>query len=176
MSFGVLEIAKNVVSLLALLWAAGFAVFKLNAGYEVVNLKLTLGVERSPKPNSQFDLLSVSAVLEKGDRGSILLHDAQARITTADGAQTLQFVGIERLSRRKDPLSGRIFRRVALWDTRAEKAPFLALTPGERTEFACVCEIRHHDIAQIETIFLGRRVNSWRFGQWRASHISLPKA
>ena len=167
------DIIKNIATALGILATALYFAIKILGGYEVLNVKLAVRSKRESKPNSDRDYLAITATVTKGDRASVQLHDAQARITVNGLSHEIAFKGVERLSIKKIEEQS-IYRHVVLWGLRSKKATFLNLTPGEESEFACITEVPKDQACIVEVVFLGQRPNSIRLGQWRASHASLP--
>jgi hypothetical protein len=171
----VFDILKNLATALALVAGGGYFIYKVLSGYEVINVKLAVTTSRTPMPNSDRDYLNVVATFTKGDRGSVLLHDAQVRIKPHTGdPQQLAFVGVERLSIRL-AVQGDLQRQEIRWGTRSQDAAFLNLTPGEETHFATYTDVPRNEPCTVEVVFLGQRPSSKRIGQWRASCVSMPR-
>jgi hypothetical protein len=162
-------VAKSV----ALFAAASFFFYKLYTGYHVINLALSVRCERTPLDGDR-DLVVVFATLTKGDRGSLALHDLQARFTTSGGSQLVPFAGFERSSYRTDPLPIGD-RKVLNWSLRSENSPFIRIAPGDAVEVACSATIAKSEVCIIEVAVLGPKLNSSAIGQWKASYVSAPK-
>jgi hypothetical protein len=159
---------------LALLAAGGFFVYKVISGYQKVDLKLSLRCERSAVSESA-DLIVVFASLSKGDRGSLRIHDMQARFTWApDSSVTLPFVGFDRLSFNTTEKDGGKSRKRLDWSRANAQSPFIALPPGDSVQFACSLEIPKKTIGTIEVAVLGVMRGSATVAQWRSSYISAP--
>ena len=165
-----------VVKALAALAAAAFFLWKLIAGYQKLNLKLTLRFERSSLlDNEDEDVLVITASLCKGERGSVRLHDMQARVTCEGRPpKPLSFVGFERLSYYTDALDG--VRKKIYWNQESGSAQFLSLPPGDSMDFACCIKVPRNAIATVEVAVLAVASGSSVVAQWRASGVSPPRA
>ena len=154
-------------------FAAGcFFLYKILTGYLMTNLNIALTTSRQHSM-SQQDHLVVLVKLEKGDRGSINLHDCQVRITW-NGHQVIKpLLATDRRSKKIEHFN-RSKRNVINWEVRSVNQPFLHLTPGERSHFATYFDVPANVICEIEVAILAMKPFGFRVGQWRASTISLP--
>jgi hypothetical protein len=167
------EDAKAIAETIALISAAGFFVYKIIEGYFYVDLSLSVSSTRSHSTDGA-DLLVITAKLKKGSRGSIRLHDMQARLTYGEQVQCRTFVGFHRQSYTTAPV-GCTDRKVVNWDKLSESRPLLRLPPNEETEFSCYAEVPKRAVCIVEVAVLGGRENPWSgLGQWKASHVSTP--
>jgi hypothetical protein len=142
--------------------AAAFFAYKAIAGYFYVQMSLSVSSDRV-RTHPDKDILVVVAKLKKGDRGSVRLHDAQARITYDGQSQAVSFVGIHRLSVTTDRTT-KGERRVVRWDKLSESQPLLRLPPDEETEFSCHAEVPKDAICVVEVTILGQE-RSWAGGR-----------
>src|SRR2546427_3280903 len=94
------EVGKNFFEAVAWLSAGLFFGYKALSGYLITNISMKVDCERRAKPESQVDdYLLITITLTKGDKGTVQLHDAQARIGTPTGyLAPLFFVGVNRRS------------------------------------------------------------------------------
>ena len=168
------EDAKAIAETIALVSAAAFFIYKVVAGYLYVELSLAVSTTRTHL-DSEIDLLVISAKLKKGSRGSVRLHDAQAKITYDKMVKYIPFLGIHRLSYVSGLLSS-TDRKTINWDKSSKSSPLLRLPPNEETEFSCHIQVPRTAVCDIEIAILGQ-VRSWfGIGQWKASHVSAPMA
>jgi hypothetical protein len=168
------ETVKAIVESIAFGCAGGFFIWKIYSGYQVVNLSLGLKCQRTAR-NADTDFLVVSATLTKGERGSLEVHDAQARFTIGDQVQTVPFVSFERSSYTTELLpAGK--RHVIDWSKRSKSSPFLRLTPGESSCFSCHVELPKQQMCFIEVAVLGKQAGRDWVGQWKATYVSVPRA
>jgi hypothetical protein len=101
--------------------------YKISTGYQTTNASIS--IECARKKN----LFAVSTTLTKGERGTVALYDAWARIGHQSGEfESKRFVGIERLNF-DAPLDP---KDVIWWKT--NDAHPINLTPGEKASFSCV--------------------------------------
>lgn len=186
------EFAKNVIeSLAVILGGGGYFLYRSLRGSLTNNLSLTLNCSRKTIPETGLDFLAVTAELSKGERYSVELHDAQVRFSWPGGGPvTKALLGVDRKSFDHEDIKDQkgnliVRRRVIAFDRRAEKAPILVLTPGEKASFSqYVDKIPSSSVCTVEVRVLGerfyrrRRVFGWthesKYSQWSASAISLP--
>jgi hypothetical protein len=167
----VAETLKTAAEAFAFASAGGFFLYKLISGYLVVNLDLSLTCERRCSGSRQIDYLAVTAVVKKGDRGAVILHDARARISVpAPGEEHLKKLSsIVRLSFKKSE------GILELLEKQSKKSPLLNLSAGEQTTFSTFFRVLADQPFMVEVTVLG----NWPWHpktvyQWRASQVSLP--
>jgi hypothetical protein len=159
---------------LALLAAGAFFLYKVASGYQKIDLKLSLRCERT-SINEITDIIVIFADLTKGDRGSLRIHDIQARFTwSLEDAVIRPFVGFDRLSFNTVRSGTDTGRKRLDWARANLKSPFIALPPGDCVQFACSSEIPKAAVGTIEVAVLGVMRGSAQVAQWRASYISVP--
>jgi hypothetical protein len=164
---------KTVAEIIAFVSGAWFFFWKLRSGYLIVNLRVSIGSERS-YASAETDHLAVSAKLTKGAIGTLILHDARVRVSYPGGWIVRELVGYERLTFRDDPHE-RTRSRV-VFGHRSLAAPYLFLTPDEEVTFSALAEVPASLPCVIELAVSGRRRYRDRVGQWRSSIISLPRS
>jgi len=168
----VLENIKLVAEIAAYASAASFFVWKLRGGYLIVNAAVGIDVQRV-KHNDTSDYLAISAKLIKRGIGSLVLHDARARLTCAGQVTELALAGYERLAYRYDEANPP--RARVLFNQQSDSVPFLFLTPDEEATFSTYAKIPNSEPCLVEVVFSGTRVRRKRIGQWRSSLVSLPR-
>jgi len=133
-----LENAKNLAETIAFALAGAFFLYKFISGYLIVNLSIEIDCDRHPTKNSDKDLLAITVLLSKGERGSLDFHDASVQVSYEDGTEEIPLHGIKRSSyiARNDVTSR--FKKIK-WGRKSKKSPFLRLTPGEKTQLAAKC-------------------------------------
>jgi hypothetical protein len=157
-----------------LIAAAGFFLYKVIAGYLFPNLEVSLDCSRQPNSHSGKDFLKITVTLTKGEYGTLRIHDVQARITPENSdARSVSFIGVERRSFLSQTFNGHE-RKIIDWGNRSKKNPFLQISPKEKTQFSAYAEIPPEVPCVIDVAILGKILASSKFGQWRASSISLP--
>jgi hypothetical protein len=87
----------------------------------------------------------------------------------------MPFAGFHRLSYTSDRTTS-VERKVVNWSKISETQPLLRLPPDEETEFSCCFRVPTQAICVVEVAVLGRERSWFSIGQWRASHVSPPKA
>lgn len=194
----VLDDVNSIAQIFALVSAGVFFLYRMVSGYFVVDLSLTLSTVRRPHDEHGKDHLIVVAHIKRGERGSLLLHDAKVRITYPNGGERIEsLLGIYRVSFRTTPVASqdeqmvsptgnaprlisgdkgeKVPTRKSLnFSRRSTKAPLLRLTPGDATEFACLLTVPASLACCVEVRLLGKKHGSRRVAQWSASAVSLP--
>lgn len=177
----------------AVLGAAGFFAYKIVAGWFIINMTVGLRLQRVPVavPGADgqdlspvTDHLAIVVTLEKGTTDSVHLRDIQVRVSdlvdgVARAPRLVPLTGFTRL--RENMCAG-----TALWEEVPPARPWsflnpqrtIAISPGEKTEFACCTPVGHASAVLVEAVVLGERPLSvfWNgfFSQWRVSAVSLP--
>jgi hypothetical protein len=138
-------------------------------------MSIRLSCLRQPTSDAAFDDLVLSATLIKGDRGTVAIHDASARLFDDVGTPvaTVALHSAARQSYKSERL-GAVDRKCINWDSRSIKSPFLNLSPGEEMTLASSHRISSAAVCRVDAIVLGRRTTSWYLAQWRACAIALP--
>lgn len=171
---GSMDFAKSLAEIIALAAAAGFFLYRALAGYFIVNMSSRIHCRRQHISGTTEDYLQVTLELSKGDKGTIQIHDAQAKFTMANGLKYLRpFLGIDRRGHKPD--SANENRKKIDWGMQSKKNPLLNLSPGEQAQFSCMAEVPTGAPCTIEVAVLGRRLHHWKMGQWRASCLSFPE-
>jgi hypothetical protein len=167
------EIVKGIVETLAILIGGYFALQRILAGNQIVNLSLKIACDRVAVPHGR-DSLRATLSLVKGDRSTIQIHDIEVRVngqpvvwTYPWRDQTVRFTSDE-----QEAAIPKFFKLT--WGERSEKSPFLNFSPGEKTELANFCEVDHGVVCYVEVVVLGVELKSGYRSQWRASSVSLP--
>jgi hypothetical protein len=165
------DIARGLAETFAFVSAGLFFLYKAISGYLVSNLTLSLSCERKFSGDNNLDYLLVTTLVKKGDRGAVILHDAEARVSPSSTAnsEVKKLSGIIRLSFRR---SNGILQ---IKEEQSKKAPLLNLSPGEETVFSTFFKVPSNAPCTIEVTLLGGW--PWHFKtayQWRASQVSLP--
>jgi hypothetical protein len=162
---------RDFAEALALFCAAGFFLYKVRTGYLIINLSLRVSCSRQTA-SVNSDYLVVSIELSKGDRGSILIHDAQIRITCPDEEDIPGT--LDELKRYSYRNAGDRPGKELVWGQPSTTKPFLRMTPGDKTRISWCKEVPKGKPCKVELAVLGKRDFSFRYGQWRASCYSLP--
>ena len=142
-------------------------------GYHITNLAVAVACKRFQSTEAGSDWLSIRVTLKKLDRGSLRLHDAQARVSHRNGREEVSFWGLERFQDRLDHTAK---RRVVVWDQIADDKPRLNLTPGEETQLAHFVRVPSGEACRVDVVVLGGQHGQQLRGQWKASDVSLPIA
>jgi hypothetical protein len=166
-----LEHLKNIAEIIALVCGGIYFGYRALTGYFRVNLSISMACSRARHSDAE-DWLTISMVLDKGANGSLTLHDAQARITHADSQQVATFPGIERST--YGDVRVPFPRKEIVWTRVSATSPHLKLIPGERMELSTYCKVPRGEVCMVEVAVLGQQTNKNPFGQWKASHVSMP--
>lgn len=159
---------KDFYTSAAIVAGAAYFVYKLLAGWLVINLSLEIKTARQHQ-NDDADLLIVTLCLEKGGIDAARLLQAQLRITpdpvSSKGNTVVPVSGIQRLECSKNTIN---------WN-KPLSAEYLNLAPNEKTHFSEIFRVRPEQDYKIEAIVIEDRYRIWRtLGQWRASAVSPP--
>lgn len=149
-----------------------FLIYKVVSGYFITDLSMEVSCERFLRGDQKEDL-AVTAVLKKGEKGTVRVHDAKILVTDQYGhlVDEQPLIGIDRLSFTTDDL-GRM--RIA-FDRISEQVPWLSLPPGDETQFAALCHVPAAQPYVVHVVILGRKLWGGKTAQWRASVVSFPK-
>ena len=162
---------KDLAEVAALVCAAFFFGYKAYTGYLVTNLSLAVQCQRQKSRCGGLDHLAVNVTIRKGANASLTLHDVQARISYANEVEVFPIVGFERCDWRPNGFRSRLD-----WSQTRSSSPLMRLVPGEETQLSVHCEVPSKAACLVEVAVLGQRTRHSRFGQWRASNVSLPLA
>ena len=148
--------------------AGAFLIYKVLSGYFITDLSMKISCERFTRAPGT-DYVAVTAILKKGDKGTIRIHDARVRITS-DGkvVDEQEMKGVDRLSFTTDPDD----RKRINFDRLAKKK-WLSLPPGDETQFAGLCSAPQEVPCLVEVVILGRKLWGGKVAQWRGSAVSL---
>jgi hypothetical protein len=171
----IVEVTKSIAEIFAYLLAGAFFLYKWISGYLVTNLTVRIACDREKDPtDNAADMLAVTLVLLKGERGSLWIYDIGV---CNNGCPIPEMANLRkqlwRLSYKTDKQEPGSPRRI-LWETRSKSSPFVTLGPGEETQLASYCKVKRGEICHVDVILTGRRPYSTGICQWRASAISLP--
>jgi hypothetical protein len=168
------EDVKASAEAFAIFSAGLYFLFKLLQGYFFPNLSLAIECQRRRLPDSRLDDLVILAKLKKGDRGSMLIHHAQARIQCRGrDDQIVDMIGYTRSSCNTLQI-GSWKQRQINWKRTSAASPVLRITPGE--ELSTKAEVSQSEACVVEVAILGGERIWFGIGQWKASHISEPNA
>jgi len=164
---------KTLAEIIAYTSAAVFFIWKLRSGYFIVNVVLSAKVDRVHR-DSEADYLAIAAKLSKGGIGSLVLHDARARIRHEQNITDLELLGCERLATWTE--MGMPPRTRIDFDKKSSVQPFIFLPPNEEATFSNYAVVPRSAPCIVEVAIGGKRLGRKRMGQWRSSIISLPLA
>lgn len=165
------EALKVWAETVAYISGGAFLLYKVLSGYFITDLSVKIACERFSHQQGREDL-AVTAVLKKGEKGTIRIHDARIRVSDQTGTllHERQMIGIDRLSFTTDNLG----RMSIAFDRISRKTPWLSLPPGDETQFAGLCDIPAALPCLVEVVILGRKLWGGKTAQWRASAVSFP--
>lgn len=148
-----------------------FLAFKIRSGYFITDLSLKISCERFSL-GDDLDNLSVTALVKKGEKSTIRIHDARVRIADLAGnvIDERKMIGIDRLSFKTDNSE-----RISVVFRASSKKPWLSLPPGYETQFAGLCEVPSKRSCTVEVVILGKKLWGGSVAQWRASAVSFPE-
>lgn len=159
--------AEAVLKVVALIGAGAFFLWKLFTGWLIVNLKVSIKLERVPM-TLDLDHLGISVLFEKGATDSIWLEAVSARV---------KWPG----NRDPKPLDlTEEFRWLTVhnkdigWDQHTDSFGPIAMSPGEATTVARAAQVPAGHPIEVEVAAYGRRTFWQRGFLWRTSAVSLP--
>lgn len=176
---------KNVLEAGAIMGAGAYFIYRAYSGFFIINLTLRAQCTRVPR-DEETDYLVVDVHLEKGDRGTLVIHDAQVRVVTEGGSsKVIPLPSVQRLSLRHGtvaptpgdsvPPPSRPHETVEIrWRFRSVSTPFLQMTPGEQASFACYDVVPRREACTVDVVVLGKHATYDAVGQWRAACVSPP--
>src|SRR5215470_17310484 len=160
---------KDFYTSAAIVTGGTYFIYKLLAGWLVINLSIEIKTIRQ-RQNNNTDYLVVNLILEKGGIDAARLLRAELRITPdppnpVTGPHIVAVSGTERLQCSKHTIDWNI----------PQQGKFLNLAPNEKTHFSERFDVGSDQVYKIEAIVIGDRYRIWRtLAQWRASAVSLP--
>lgn len=158
--------AAHVAGVVGALIYFGYRFF---IGYFTVNVSVTLDLARASSANADIAYVAVTVKLRKGEHGSMVLHDLSGRVSFPSGVVVVPFSGFFRVSYETDGPRGR-----ACIDRPSASEPLLRLPPGEEAMYSAYAEVPAGAPCLVEVVVLGKIRGGRKFGQWRASAVSLP--
>jgi hypothetical protein len=166
---------EHVAKVAAVIGALTFFSYKVVSGYLITNMSIRLSCLRQPTSDVALDDLVFSVTLIKGDRGTVAIHDASARLFD-DAGTPIATVALYSAARQsyKSERFGAVDRKCINWVAQSTKSPFLNLSPGEEMTLASRHRISSAIVCRVDAIVLGRRTTSSYVAQWRGCAIALP--
>jgi hypothetical protein len=162
-----LEQIEQLLKIVALTGAGLFFVWKLFTGWLIINLKLSIKLDRAFKADGK-DHLGITILFEKGTTDSIWLKRVSAR------AKWEGDPGLEPIDFSEELNWLVVTDKNIKWDQKELGNGTIALSPGESTTFARTTVVPSDAAVVVEVVAFGER-NFWPRGfQWRASAVSLP--
>ena len=163
-----LDAVEQWLKVIALVAGGAFFAWKLLTGWLIINLRMSLKLERSAK-SPDIDYLGITLTLEKGTTDSIWLQHITAR------ANWPNRVNPEPIDMSDELRWLKVCDNSIVWGNYNSSYGKIALSPGESTTVARVTEVPVDTPVTVEVAAFGARA-LWRRGfQWRASAVSLPR-
>ena len=164
---------KDAAQTIAFLSAFIYFAYKVVTGHLVVNTSIGVELVRSPVSEAT-DMIAITVSLERGQLGSLRLHDVRALVTWQGGSETIEFQENARLS--FETVDTPIRRKRALFNRLSSSSPLLRLAPGEKATYGACVEVPAQVSCMVTAVALGQIVGGWKVGQWRASRAVLLRA
>jgi hypothetical protein len=177
--------AKDIQSLMAsvaILAAGGYFAYRWANGLLVMNLAVDISAARQRASDTR-DHLAVRVTLVKGDLGGILRIVDAGVVESHNNVRSdvTPLSDTQRLSRRKST-DGRA-REAINFDKYSTESPYINLPPRDQLILCAYLVVPADAVCTISATILGERggrlrrsVGLKKYGQWRASMISLPVA
>jgi len=167
---------KDFAQTLAFVSAFLYFVYKWINGYLVVNTSMSVELIRTPTTAST-DTVAITVTLERGQLGTVTLHDLRARVRWGDkwgdDASPVEFPDIRRLSY---TTAANPNRKQANLDAESTSSPLLRLPPGEKVSYGVAIEGPSNSPCAVSAVALGRLLGGWKIAQWRASCAVAPRS
>jgi hypothetical protein len=113
--------------------------------------------------------------MTSGEKATIRLHDAKARVILSDGDETeMSFPTLARTDHAWEAF-GSTRRGVVASQRINLREPLLNIVPKESTQIANYCRVPAHSPCRVEVTVIGMRRSGLQMGQWRASCVSPPR-
>ncbi len=151
----------------AVISGAGYFLWKVAAGWLVVNVEISIEIERQPETEKE-DLIAFKIIFRKGNTDTLQIKDIQARIRTEDGSiifKVFTFSEIHKL---------RFDNNKVDWDKPDAFKKNISLSPGESFHFGRFARVPASMPVIVEAVLHGTRTMWGRGFQWRTSLASLP--
>jgi hypothetical protein len=174
----VFEILQIAFTCFALAAGGGFFLYRIVTGWLIINLGLSLRLERQPLKDG-LDEIAVVIVLAKGSIDSVWVSDLQLRLTPLSNGQP---IGEPTIRKVENFLPVYDDRGLVEWDRKAERG-VIVISPGETIECASHFHVTTGTTYFVEVVVIGHnqmtkfsllRLFNREFIQWRASNIALP--
>lgn len=168
-------IADVIIKGAALVGTAVFFGYKTVSGFHNQNLSLALNCQRHAGNGAAGpDYLILTVGIERGATAAMRLEVLEARFTWESGGSRQQEVIRIPFRRLAIGPSEEVFSQVK-WDETDANHPYLYLSPGEKTSFACAVSVPANALCTIDVVAVGRRRPTTFSAQWRASTIAAPR-
>lgn len=165
--------------------AAFFFLYKIIAGWLIMNMSVSIRTDRQRR-DKDSDHLAVAIVLEKGSTDSVHIIDIRVRVTNLQNQNSIrqEQSNDETVYQNEDVVIAGFTRledtdRKASWNP-SSRRDRLAISPGEKVEYAAYTPVPHDAPVLISVVVLGDRwlSKTWNgyYNQWRVSALSLPLA
>ncbi len=159
-----MEYTETHLKELLVIAAAGFFLWKVLAGWLVVNVQISIEAERQVGPNKQ-DWLAFKILLKKGNIDTLQIKDIQARVKYEENSlpvtKEFQFDEIHKLIAKEDNV---------VWGE-LHTSKNISLSPGESFHLGRYLEVPTGVPVIIEAVLHGDRALWWKGFQWRVSTV-----
>lgn len=166
------DLIDVIIKGLALFGTMAFFGYKTLSGFNNQNLSLILKCERVPSrvETNHIDLVVLNVAIEKGTTAALALEALQARFSwgTAEHQSIIIPMQIGRFGIYQPDES---IPPKVMWTEVDFRRPYLYMSPGEKTTFACEAPVPSDAVCTIEVVAVGRRRKSSFQAQWRASAV-----
>ncbi len=152
----------------AVIAGAGFFLWKVIAGWLVVNLEVSIETERQAETDKE-DLLAFKLIFKKGNTDTLQIKDIQARVRLENESNIIKvftFSEIHKLSANNNKVD---------WSNLNSDRKNISLSPGESVHLGRFVRVPVGVPVIVEAVLHGTRTLWGRGFQWRASCASLPK-
>ena len=153
----------------AVIAGAGFFLWKVAAGWLVVNVEISIETDRQSETDDK-DLLAFKINLKKGNTDTLQIKDIQARVRTEDESlpaiEIFSFAEIHKLNAKNV---------IVDWNSPHKKDERnISLSPTESFHLGRFVRVPKDVPVIVEAVLHGTRTLWWKGFQWRTSVASLP--
>lgn len=164
------EVTKNIFEIAAIGAAAIFFVYKILGGWLLVNVAVTVELDRQPDPiNDKKDYIAVTLKIEKKNAGSVVLDSVRARFLDLKNKKEIGIISLEGVRKLE------YTQKPDEWLSHRENLK-QRLTPGTTTQLSGIIAVPRNIPILVDVSLVSRRDFSSSKNQIRATEISLPKA
>ena len=167
------EQMKDGLTVVGIFLGAMFFMYKVLAGWMLLNLSVSLDLQRVHSANDKEDYLLIKSKLTKGDVDGMRIQHAELQITPdPEGKLSYKTMRLAEIYRLAVTTAGDVS-----WDQPDKGNPTLTLALSETLEASQYLKVSREVAYKVEIVVIGSRLNVPilpQTAQWRASAVSVP--